>query len=441
MVLEPKRMNDWELLEQFVGGDRDAFGELARRHANWVYSAARRRVKDEDLAEDVAQAVFILLAQKAPKMKDGTVLPAWLLRTTCFVANHALRSERRRKEHELRAAKEREANRPPPAGEWGWLVDECVGMLRRKDQRAVLLRFYEEKTLAEVGMEMGVSEEAARKRINRAMEKLKRLMEAKGAAPAAGAAVIAIAMEKQWVVAAPAKLTASVSAAGLAGLSQGAKAISIAKGVNRMWMWNKVKIAALVLMLVMMPAALWMGRGWIEANGAANDGDGPVNVAAAKEKDTGPSITIGEEARLLMALSPDRMVAWGFGIEKGEWVRMPGPQHGPIEVTVGRDVAIFQSGGKIYGFSAVTGTWDTADAPAGQTATPIVAYNVGAFHFDGKYFAFSGPTGTWDSFDFPRGEKINDTVTRDTAWVMHGTHLWAFSAPHGKWSEVDVSQK
>ena len=77
------------------------------------------------------------------------------------------------KEHELRAAKEREMRRPPPAGEWEWLIDQCVGMLHRKDQRAVLSRFYEEKTLAEVGMEMGVSEEAARKRINRAMESLR----------------------------------------------------------------------------------------------------------------------------------------------------------------------------------------------------------------------------------------------------------------------------
>jgi RNA polymerase sigma factor (sigma-70 family) len=440
MVLEPKRMNDWELLEQFVGGDQDAFGELARRHANWIYSTAKRRVRDENLAEDVAQAVFILLAQKASKMKKGTVLPAWLLRTTCFVANHAIRSERRRKEHELRAAKEREMKRPLPAGEWEWLVDECVGMLRRKDQRAVLLRFYEEKTLAEVGVEMGVSEEAARKRVIRALEMLKRLMEAKGAAPAAGVAMIALCMEKQWVMAAPAKLTASVSAAGLAGLSQNVRAISIVKGVNRMLMWNKVKIAALVLMLVITPAIVWMGRGWISADAALSDEE-PRNIAAKKQSDSVRDAIFDQS--VLIVLSPDHTVAWGFGVDKGEWVKMPGPggSNEKIDISLAANVALFQQGDRIYGFSGKTGTWDTADAPPGQRAKGLVTQNIGGFRFDGKCFGFSATTGKFDSFSFAPDPNVDLYLESDMGWVRDGTHLWAFSSARGKWNEADLSQK
>jgi RNA polymerase sigma factor (sigma-70 family) len=439
MGLERKRMDDWTLVEKFVGGDREAFGELARRHANWVYSAAKRRVRDENLAEDVAQAVLILLAQKAPKMKEGIVLPAWLLRTTCIVANHAMRSERRRREHELRAAKEREATRPPPAVEWEWVVDECVGMLGRKDRRAVLLRFYEEKKLAEVGKEMGVSEEAARKRVGRAIQKLKRLIEARGAVPPAGAASLALVMERQWVVAAPAKLAVSAGAAGLAGLTQGGRALSIVKGVNRMWMWNKVKLAVLALMLLLTPAVVWMGHGWVTAE-AANSADGPRKVAVSLSEVVRDA---SWSEKVLIVLSADHTVAWGFGADKGEWVKMPGPlgSNEKIEPFVNNNFAMFQQGDRIYCFSGKTGTWDMAVAPSGERGRQSATADVGVIRFDEKIFGFSPITGKFDSFSFPSHPNLDVDLTSEMEWVRDGTHLWAFSTARGKWSEVDVSQK
>jgi RNA polymerase sigma factor (sigma-70 family) len=434
-------MNDWELLERFTSGEREAFGELVRRHANWVYSVAKRRVRDANLAEDVAQAVFILLAQKARKMTSGTSLPAWLLRTTCFVANHAIRADQRRREHEKRAAMQRDQAQPQSVGEWEWLLDECVGRLGGKDRRAVLLRFYGEKTLAEVGLEMGVSEEAARKRISRAIEKLKRMMQAKGVLPAAGAAVILQCLEKQWVQAAPAQLTASASAAGLAGLSESGRAMSIAKGVNRMLMWNQAKIVAVaMLLLVMTPAVLWWG--WARGPADEESSWGKPPAIAAKTKEGSDSDWM-ETSQVILALSPDHTVAWGFGVGKGEWVKMPGAgsSNQKIEASVTTDVAVFQQGNRIYGFSGTTGTWATADAPEGQVGNMMVSTGIGGAYFDGECFAFSPITASWDSFNFPSGQKIDYSIETAKAYARLGTQWWAFSPSRGKWSHIDTSQK
>src|SRR5215470_18688452 len=97
-------MGDWELLQAYVASRSEtAFAELVRRHLNWVYSTALRQVGDRHLAEDVVQAVFILLARRSADLRPGTLLGGWLFRTTRFVASHALRGELRRKSREAMA--------------------------------------------------------------------------------------------------------------------------------------------------------------------------------------------------------------------------------------------------------------------------------------------------------------------------------------------------
>ena len=97
-------MEDWQLLEDYVRrGSESAFRSLVSRHLGLVYAAAFRQVNDSGLAEEVSQAVFILLARKARSLPRRTILAGWLFRTTRFVASRALRSEVRRQRREQQA--------------------------------------------------------------------------------------------------------------------------------------------------------------------------------------------------------------------------------------------------------------------------------------------------------------------------------------------------
>jgi RNA polymerase sigma factor (sigma-70 family) len=160
---------DWQLLCEFVGRDSQrAFQELVNRHLNLVHSVALRSVHDNELAEEIAQAVFILLARKAATLNERTVLTGWLYRTTRFVAARAARAEHRRQRREMEASQMQQTmsadetwRRMAPA------LDDAIEGLGATDRHAVLLRFFEEQPLSKVGAALGISEEAARKRIDR----------------------------------------------------------------------------------------------------------------------------------------------------------------------------------------------------------------------------------------------------------------------------------
>src|SRR3954452_18904967 len=146
-------MDDRELLQQYEGGSESAFAELVRRHLNWVYSAAWRQVGDAHLAEEVAQSVFVLLARKAGSLRSSVVLSGWLFRTTRFVASRALRAELRRKRREQEASAMNPSTTDETDAVWQRLaphLDQAVASLSEPDRSAVLLRFYEKKTLEDV---------------------------------------------------------------------------------------------------------------------------------------------------------------------------------------------------------------------------------------------------------------------------------------------------
>jgi RNA polymerase sigma factor (sigma-70 family) len=184
------KRSDYDLLNDFAANAGEtAFATLVDRHIGLVYSAAFRQLNDAHLAEDVTQAVFVLLARKAPTISKGTILAGWLYRTARYVSRDVLKTEARRRKREQDAA---EAHSSVPVNEGKWegsaaRLDNALSQLTEKDRSAVLLRYFEAKTLREVGEALGCTEEAARKRLDRAVEKLRGYLEEKnGVTPALG---------------------------------------------------------------------------------------------------------------------------------------------------------------------------------------------------------------------------------------------------------------
>src|SRR5271156_2934796 len=187
-------LDDHELLAQYAQGPREhseaAFAALAERHVNLVYSTTLRSVGNAHAAQEIAQAVFIILANKDGKLSHRVVLSGWLYQTTRLTAANFLRGEIRRQQREQEAFMQ--STLQEPADDLAWrqitpLLDEALGKLGECDRNAIVLRFFENKNLREVGVAAGTSEDAAKMRVNRALEKLRKIFGKRGAVFSAGA--------------------------------------------------------------------------------------------------------------------------------------------------------------------------------------------------------------------------------------------------------------
>jgi RNA polymerase sigma factor (sigma-70 family) len=259
---------DWQLLRRYAeGGSQAAFADLVRRYVDFVYSMALRRTwGDCHLAEDVTQAVFVLLARKAGTVGRSVILPGWLHRATRYVAANALKRESRRRRHERAAGttapKEAQmsvppAGRPDDSADWesvAPLLETALDHLGATDRDAVLLRFIRGKSHRDVGEAMGISEDAARKRVERALTRLRNFFAARGVwIPALTMATL---LATRAVEAAPPALATTASAVAVGG---GAAGVSLAEGAAVMMAWTKAKLVAACVaatMLVSTAAAL-----------------------------------------------------------------------------------------------------------------------------------------------------------------------------------------
>lgn len=209
-------MDDRDLLREYVESQSEqAFAELVTRHINLVYATALRIVGESQMAHDVAQTVFIRLARKAHSLREGNALPGWLYRAACGVAKDTLRLESRRRRRETEAMNRADLD---SNSQVAWeaimpLLDEAMQQLNRLEQNAVVLRFLQGKSFRETALALAVSEDAAQKRVSRAIDKLRVHFKKRGLAVSATAMVAAL--ETHSLQAAPAGLAAGV--ASLAG--------------------------------------------------------------------------------------------------------------------------------------------------------------------------------------------------------------------------------
>ena len=223
-----KTLTDQELLGRYASGRCEAaFEELARRHVDVTYSTALRSVGDPQRAEDVTQAVFVALAQNAAQLAEHPVLYAWLHRAARNVGAQTVRAEVRRRSRELQAATMNEM--PCASMEPSWVqlaphLDSALAELDNVDRDAILLRYFEGKSAREIGDRLGISAEAAQKRVSRAVEQLRGMFAKRDIAIGAGA--LAVLLSVNAVQAAPVGLAGHVSsAATLAGTATASCAV------------------------------------------------------------------------------------------------------------------------------------------------------------------------------------------------------------------------
>ena len=251
-------MDDATLLREYVTNNSEAaFEALVSRYLHFVHSAAMRQVHDSQMAEEVAQVVFIILAQKAARICDRTILSGWLFKTTRFVALAQTRAATRRRQYEqkLHMQSEDQFNTPdqPIWEQISPLLDEALAKLGEKDRQAVLLRFFQNKSLAEVGNAFGTGEDAARMRINRTLAKLNRFFNRHGISSTT--AILAGVISANSVQAAPVALAKVATAVALAkGATASGSTLTLIKGALKVMAWTKVNTAIVVGVVVILAA-------------------------------------------------------------------------------------------------------------------------------------------------------------------------------------------
>jgi len=244
---------DSQLLRAYVERRSEpAFAELVRRHVNIIYSAAFRMVCDSHLAEDVTQAVFVALAKGAPQLTDRPVLSSWLHRTAQNIAAQTVRTDVRRRAREQEAAAMNTLLFADSDASWEEIaphLDAALGGLTEPDRDAVLLRYFERKPTSQMAQILGVSEEAAQKRVSRAVERLREFFAKRGITIGAGGLTLVISANA--VQAAPVGLAVTISAAtAFAGTTVAVASTAAATKIIAMTTLQKTVIGATVAVAV-----------------------------------------------------------------------------------------------------------------------------------------------------------------------------------------------
>ena len=241
-------LDDMQLLGEYATrGSEMAFTTLVSRHLNMVYSVALRHAANPHHAEEITQAVFIMLARKAGKLRPGTILAGWLFHTARWTAANFVRDQSRRRRHEQEAVMQSIIQE---SGTEAWrqmapLLDEAIADLSADDRNAIVLRYMEGKHYKIVSAELGLNEDGVRMRVNRAVEKLRKFFARRGVS--LSAVLIVGALSAHVVQAAPAGLGPSVVAVSVAKTTPAAASTAaLIKSTLNGMAWAKLQSTVLV---------------------------------------------------------------------------------------------------------------------------------------------------------------------------------------------------
>jgi RNA polymerase sigma factor (sigma-70 family) len=239
-------VSDMDLMREYADHQSEpAFAELVRRHLNLMYSIALRYVGNAADAQDVSQAVFLILAQKAAHLRRRPVLTGWMYETTRFTGTR-----------DQEAYMQSTLNDPGADDAWRRLaphLEAAMSRLGERDRTLLALRFFEDKSTPEAAAALGLSQSAAHKRTNRALEKLRKFFTQRGVT--LSAAVIAGTISANSVSAAPAGLAQTISAVAVTkGAAAGGSTLALVKGALKLMAWTQAKMAATVAVGVLLAA-------------------------------------------------------------------------------------------------------------------------------------------------------------------------------------------
>jgi RNA polymerase sigma factor (sigma-70 family) len=272
--------NDMDLLREYARDRSEpAFAGLVQRHINLVYSVAQRCTGNFEDAQDVTQAVFIILARKAAGLCERNVLTGWLYETTRFTAARFIRTRVRRQIREQEAYMQSSSNEPDTDGVWRQLsplLEEAMTQLGEKDRALLALRFFENKSGAETAAALGIEEWAVHKRTSRAVEKLRSFFSRRGISVSAGVLIAAVSANS--LQAAPAGLAATVTAAAAKGAAVSGSTLTLVKGALKLMAWAKAKTAIIATAGVILATGATAIVVKEIAPAGGSDGRGPVQM-------------------------------------------------------------------------------------------------------------------------------------------------------------------
>lgn len=237
--------DDSSLLRQYLyKRSEEAFRELVNRYLPLVYSAAFRQLGDAHRAQDAAQTVFIDLSRKAPKLLKRSSLAGWLYQATRYQTSNMIRNDSKRQCREQESVLLEEASQD---SDWIWdkllpVLDSAMQELRRIDRDALILRYFQRKGFREVGQDLGLSEDAAQKRVSRAICSLRKILNQRGVTLPISA--LSIGLTQQVTQAVPPGLATTICSTALTQWPAITASTATLNTVNIMT-WSKLKFGIL----------------------------------------------------------------------------------------------------------------------------------------------------------------------------------------------------